>query len=125
MRNLLVTIAYDGSAYHGWQVQKNAVTVQEVFQNALERLIGERPDVKGCSRTDSGVHARAYCISFKTESSIPCRNIVSGLNTYLPRDIAVLSCSEAGDDALELIERDDAVIHTPSSSDREGTSSRL
>ena len=98
MRNLLVTIAYDGSAYHGWQVQKNAVTVQEVFQNALERLIGERPDVKGCSRTDSGVHARAYCISFKTESSIPCRNIVSGLNTYLPRDIAVLSCSEAGDD---------------------------
>ena len=65
MRNLLLTISYDGSNYHGWQVQKNAVTVQEVFQNAVKKLFGHNIDIKGCSRTDSGVHANKYCVSLK------------------------------------------------------------
>ena len=56
-RNLLLTIAYDGRAYHGWQIQENALSVQEVFQGALRQVIGDDFDVKGCSRTDSGVHS--------------------------------------------------------------------
>ena len=56
MRNLLLKISYDGKYYHGWQIQQNAVTVQEVFQNALKNILGIQPDLKGCSRTDSGVH---------------------------------------------------------------------
>ena len=88
MRNLLLTISYDGSNYHGWQVQKNAVTVQEVFQNAVKKLFGHNIDIKGCSRTDSGVHANKYCVSFKADADIPCEN------SYLPDDIAVLNCTD-------------------------------
>ncbi len=98
MRNLLLTISYDGSAYHGWQIQENAITVQEAFQSAVKKVFSEDIDIKGCSRTDSGVHANNYCLSFKTYKSIPCENIVLALNTYLPSDIAVLSCCEVPDD---------------------------
>ena len=94
MRNLLLTISYDGSNYHGWQVQKNAVTVQEVFQNAVKKLLKQNIDIKGCSRTDSGVHANKYCVSFKTDTDIPCENIIMALNSYLPDDIAVLNCTD-------------------------------
>lgn len=94
MRNLFLTISYDGSAYHGWQIQKNALTVQEVFQNAVKRLFNQNIAIKGCSRTDSGVHANKYCVSFKAETDIPCDKIVMALNSYLPNDIAVLSCSD-------------------------------
>ena len=94
MRNLLLTISYDGSNYHGWQVQKNAVTVQEVFQNAVKKLFKQNIAIKGCSRTDSGVHANKYCVSFKTDTDIPCENIIMALNSYLPDDIAVLNCTE-------------------------------
>ena len=60
MRNLLLTIAYDGAAYHGWQVQENARTVQQAFQEAAGRVLGVCPSLKGCSRTDTGVHARQF-----------------------------------------------------------------
>ena len=83
MRNLLLNIGYDGADYHGWQVQKNAVTVQEVFQNAVEKVFGARLPVKGCSRTDSGVHANCYFVSFQTELSIACDGVVRALNTPL------------------------------------------
>ncbi|MBR7061068.1 MAG: tRNA pseudouridine(38-40) synthase TruA [Eubacterium sp.] len=94
MRRLLITIQYDGSAYHGWQVQQNAITVQEVFQNAVEKVFTKRLDVKGCSRTDSAVHANMYCLSIDTDMNISDENVVLALNTYLPKDIAVLSCKE-------------------------------
>lgn len=94
MRNLLLEIAYDGTNYHGWQVQKNAVTVQQVFQDAAQKLFTVRPDVKGCSRTDSGVHANVYCLTLKTNMKIDNESVVMALNTYLPKDIAVLSCRE-------------------------------
>mgnify|MGYP000847425469 CR=1 FL=1 len=94
MKNLLLTIRYLGSRYHGWQVQQNAVTVQQVFQDALEKVLGERPDVKGCSRTDAGVHALEFCISFQTECRIPCGRLIGALNHFLPQDIAVLACHE-------------------------------
>lgn len=98
MRNLLITIKYDGSAYHGWQVQQNALTVQEVFQNAVEKVFGERLDVRGCSRTDSGVHANMYCLTVKTDMNIADKGVVMALNTYLPKDIAVVDCKEVSAD---------------------------
>lgn len=98
MRNLLITIKYDGSAYHGWQVQKNALTVQEVFQNAVEKVFLSRLDVKGCSRTDTGVHANMYCVSLKTDMDITPYGVIMALNSNLPRDIAVVDCREVDDD---------------------------
>lgn len=94
MRRLLVTIRYDGSAYHGYQVQSNALTVQEVFQNAVQKVFGKRLDVKGCSRTDSGVHANMYCISFDTDMNISNESVILALNTFLPEDVAAYDCKE-------------------------------
>lgn len=98
MKNLLVTVKYDGSAYHGWQVQKNALTVQQVFQDAVQKVFKKRLDVKGCSRTDSGVHANMYCLSFMTDMDISDRGVVMALNTHLPDDIAVVSCRQVAED---------------------------
>lgn len=98
MKRLLLTIQYDGSAYHGWQVQSNAVTVQEMLQNAMEKVFCKRLDVKGCSRTDSGVHANMYCVSFDTDMNISNDSVVLALNTYLPKDIAVVQCREVPSD---------------------------
>lgn len=64
MKNLLFTLRYDGTAYHGWQVQENANTVQQTFQDAAERICGVRDNVIGCSRTDSGVHARDVLLQY-------------------------------------------------------------
>ena len=94
MKNYLLRISYDGSRYHGWQIQENAVTVQEVFQQAVLKVTGQREELKACSRTDTGVHAREFCISLKTESAIPPERMVAALNHYLPLDIAVKSCQE-------------------------------
>lgn len=96
-RNLLLTLAYDGSRYHGWQVQENALTVQEVFQKALFTVTGLSEDIKACSRTDTGVHAREFCVSLRTESKIPPERLVAALNRYLPADIAVKTCREVPD----------------------------
>ncbi|MGN0498110.1 MAG: tRNA pseudouridine(38-40) synthase TruA [Acutalibacteraceae bacterium] len=98
MRNILLTISYDGKAYHGWQIQQNALTVQEVFQSALEKIIGKDYTVKGCSRTDSGVHANMYCISVKTGHKIPAERLKSAMNRFLPLDISVLNSREVGQD---------------------------
>ena len=94
MRNILLTLRYDGSRYHGWQVQQNAQSVQAVLQSAMEGLLGARPDVKGCSRTDAGVHADMFCVSFRTVSRIPCDRMIPALNVRLPFDIAVYGCRE-------------------------------
>lgn len=93
-RNLLLTLCYDGTRYHGWQVQQNAVAVQAVFQSALEKILGGPHEIKGCSRTDSGVHAYQYCVSVKTGNCIPPERLVAALNNLLPRDIAVLGCRQ-------------------------------
>ncbi len=98
MRNILVTIMYDGKRYHGWQVQENADSVQEQFQKALSEVIGERPDIKGCSRTDAGVHANMYCISFHTGHSIPADRLPLALNRFLPADIAAIDARDVDDD---------------------------
>lgn len=95
MRNLKITISYSGKDLHGWQIQKNALTVQECFQNAVCRVLGYSPDIKGCSRTDTGVHANMYVISMKTEHKIPCVRLKAALNRYLPLSIVVLDIVEA------------------------------
>lgn len=97
-RNLLLTIRYRGTGYHGFQVQKNALGVCTVLQDAVEKVLGKRYDVKGCSRTDSGVHALRYCLSMRVESAIPCDRLVLALNRYLPEDIACIAAVEAPED---------------------------
>lgn len=94
MHNLLFTISFDGTAYHGWQVQENAVTVQQTVQDALEQICGSRDNVVGCSRTDSGVHANEYCFNMRTECEIEPIRLVGALNALLPDDIAVMNCKE-------------------------------
>lgn len=94
LRNILITISYDGSKYHGWQIQHNAVTVQEVFQNALYAVIGDKPDIKACSRTDSGVHAEMFCISTKISHPIPAQRLIAALNSHLPDSVVVLNAVE-------------------------------
>lgn len=98
MKNLLLTIKYDGSGFHGWQVQKNALTVQEVVQNAVEKVFGQRLDIKGCSRTDSGVHANMYCFNLQTDMSISNDGVIMAMNTHLPNEIAVIDCTEVDED---------------------------
>lgn len=98
MKKLLITLSYDGTNYHGWQVQNNAVTVQQVFQDAVEKVTGLRSPVAGCSRTDAGVHANMFCLSMETEMNIPETNMVKALNAALPGDIAVKSVRQVPDD---------------------------
>ena len=97
-RNLRLVLSYDGTRYHGWQVQENAQSVQSVLQEALFPILGGVHDVKGCSRTDTGVHAREYVVSVQTDSTIPPERLQAALNNRLPRDIAVLDCREAAPD---------------------------
>ncbi len=97
MRNILITISYDGKCYHGWQIQHNGITVQEVFQKALASVVGEFCELKGCSRTDSGVHANMYCVSVKITHPIPCERLMHALNRWLPEDVVCLGCKEVDD----------------------------
>lgn len=87
----LLTLRFDGTNYHGWQVQQNALAVQPVVQDALERILQQRPGVSGCSRTDSGVHANMYCCHFDMERDLDPQRLTHALNFALPKDIAVLS----------------------------------
>lgn len=98
LRNILITISYDGKNFHGWQIQKNAITVQEVFQDALNEVVGEFYGLKGCSRTDSGVHAKMYCISVKIAHPIPADRLKNALNSHLPNEVVCLSCQEVSDE---------------------------
>ncbi len=88
--NYLLTLRYDGSAYHGWQRQENAITVQQRVEEALFSLFGEKISVTGCSRTDTGVHANCFKCSFSTEKNIPLQKVITGMNYYLPEDISVI-----------------------------------
>lgn len=94
----MIKIAYKGTNYCGFQVQKNKITVAEKIQDAIEAVFHERYDIKGCSRTDSGVHANDFAISFKCGGKIPCEKIVAALNVNLPSDIVVKSAEEVSED---------------------------
>ena len=94
MQRLLLTLRYDGTAYHGWQVQPNGATVQERLQDAIEAVTGVRSGVIGCSRTDAGVHADGFCCTFDTESNLRGEKMIGALNAHLADDIAVYRCEE-------------------------------
>ncbi len=89
MQRLLLTLRFDGTAYHGWQVQPNAPTVQETLQDAIQAVTGVRSGVIGCSRTDAGVHADMFCCTFDTDSPLRGNKLLCALNYHLPGDIAV------------------------------------
>lgn len=96
--NMKIVLGYDGSAYHGWQIQKNAVTVQETVKNAVKKITGEDAVIAGCGRTDTGVHAINYVCSFKTDTRIAPENFRNALNANLPDDIVCKSASVVSDD---------------------------
>lgn len=98
MRNIKLTIEFDGTAYHGWQSQNNAITVQDVVTAALSDLTGEDCSLTGSSRTDAGVHAQGFVCNFHTSSSIPADKFAFALNTRLPDDIVVIGSEVAADD---------------------------
>ena len=94
MRNIRLTLAYDGTHYVGWQIQPNAPSIQAAVKSAIEELTGDTATVHAAGRTDSGVHALGQVANFRTESSIPCENIRTGLQRFLPDDIVVRDVSE-------------------------------
>ena len=94
MRNIALKLMYNGTAYHGWQVQKNAVTVCGTLEKALGEITGERVHLTGCGRTDAGVHAEYYVANFRTESRIPLDRLPFAINTPTPEDIAVREALE-------------------------------
>ena len=90
----LLTISFDGRRFAGWQVQKNAVTAMAVFQQALWKLLGQTVDIKGCSRTDAGVHASRFYVSFTADHNIPCDRFFAALNALLPPSMAAIHCRQ-------------------------------
>ena len=97
-RNMILHLAYDGSAYHGWQTQKNDRTVQQTLEEALSEVCGHTVKAVGCGRTDAGVHARHYCANFRTESRIPADRLPFAVNARLPKDISVYEAFEGPQD---------------------------
>jgi len=93
-RNIRLTIAFDGAAYHGWQIQQGSPTVQGLISGAVARITGEEVTLTGSGRTDAGTHARGLVANFVTGSRIPPAQLVRALNGVLPRDIRILSARE-------------------------------
>lgn len=98
LRNIRLTLAYDGTNYCGWQVQSNGPSIQAALERAIERLTGVKSDVLSAGRTDSGVHALGQVASFKTTFPMPPENFKPALQTKLPRDIVILDAREVPDD---------------------------
>lgn len=95
MRNIALRLRYDGSRYHGWQVQKNEISVAQTLNEALEKVCGHPVKTVGCGRTDAGVHALSYCANFRTDSRIPAERLPLAVNSRLPADIAVERAMDA------------------------------
>ena len=95
MRNIKLTISYDGTNYAGWQFQKNAPTIQDVIQCALKKITGKKTILIASGRTDAGVHAEAQIANFRTHSKIPLEKLQMALNSALPKDIVITAAEEA------------------------------
>ena len=93
-----ITFSYDGTAYHGWQIQPHSVSVQEELQKALSTLLRKPMEVVGAGRTDTGVHARKMVAHFDSETELECSQLVYKLNKLLPRDIAVQQIERVEED---------------------------
>lgn len=98
MRNIALFLTYEGTAYHGWQVQKKDITIGQTMEEAAARIVGHPVKMTGCGRTDAGVHAKKYVANFRTSSSIPVDRLPYAMNTHLPEDIVVTGAMEVHDD---------------------------
>ncbi len=98
MRNVKLTIEYDGTNYCGWQKQNNEKTIQEEIEKAIYKAVGEIVEVIGSSRTDAGVHARKMVANFKTNATIPFDKFKYAINDKLPDDIAIIESEEVSED---------------------------
>lgn len=94
MRNIKLTLEYDGTNYLGWQKQKIGTTIQETLEEAISLLTNEKIEVIGSSRTDAGVHAKGFVANFKTNSKIPSEKFREAINYRLPDDIVILKSEE-------------------------------
>ena len=103
MQRYFIYIAYDGTNYHGWQIQPNGISVQECLMKALSTLLQREVDVTGAGRTDAGVHAKCYVANFRTTSTIPVDRLPYALNTHLPVDIVVTKAFEVHGDFMLLV----------------------
>ena len=96
-RNVALKLMYNGTAYHGWQVQKNAVSVAETLEKALAATVGHPVKCTGAGRTDAGVHAQVYVANFRTTSGIPAARLPLAVNTRLPDDVSVCKATVVPD----------------------------
>ncbi len=96
--NILLTLSYDGTNYFGWQRQKNQISVQQRLEEALSMLLKKDIEVRGASRTDTGVHALGQAALLKTETSIPIKKMPYAINSFLPDDIVVTEAKIVDDD---------------------------
>ncbi len=97
MKKIVLILEYDGRNYHGFQLQAGLPTIQGEMETALGKLTGRKSRVMAASRTDAGVHARGQVASFRTAAELSLSTFVSGLNYYLPDDIAVKAAYQADD----------------------------
>ena len=98
MKNIAVRLMYDGTRYHGWQVQKKDVTIAGAIEEVLSKLCEHPVKIHGCGRTDAGVHAERYCFNFKSTTNIPPERLPLALNSLLPNDIAAQKAVYVPDD---------------------------
>lgn len=96
MHNIKLTIAYDGTRYSGWQIQKNAKTIQDVIEGALRKILSEKVKLIAAGRTDAGVHAKAQVANFRTKREFPLDKLQKALNSNLPDDISIIKIGLAG-----------------------------
>ncbi len=97
IKQIQLTLQYDGSGYSGWQVQDNSKTIQGLLEEALLSITKEEIRLAGCSRTDAGVHALEFIASFKTSSSMKPDEFLRALNSNIPQDIRVINSEECDD----------------------------
>ena len=93
-KRYFIHMAYNGTRYHGWQIQPNAISVQEVLEEKLSLLLRETIKVIGCGRTDTGVHAADFYAHFEVNNAVETQHLVFKLNTMLSHDIAVFDIFE-------------------------------
>ena len=98
MHTIKLIIEYDGTGYSGWQVQPNGLTVQQVIEDALKKLLGETVRLRSSGRTDAGVHAVGMAAAFKTTRQLPIRAFVEGTNRFLPAEVAIIDAIEVHND---------------------------
>ncbi len=91
-------VQYDGTDYHGWQIQPDGATIQGVLEDAIRRMLGESTRVAAAGRTDAGVHALGQVVSFSVQRSVPLETLVRGLNALTPRDISICAVDVVSDD---------------------------